>query len=124
MSGFPVIGTGGDPIPNLVYAAQLFPQRANPWPSLDSLGQRQPLFISEWGGLSAHLAWGERTALHMRAAGIGWTAAHWNGEPFLVRISERQSLATGFGAIVRRELALTGEPSLATQPAPPPTLMD
>jgi hypothetical protein len=117
LSGFPVVGTGGRPIPNLIYAAQLFPQRTNPWPALRTLGRGQPVFITEWGGWQANISWGVQAAMNLRAAGCGWTAAHWNGEPRLVRVQNGRSLATGFGAVVQRELALSGEPRAALQPA-------
>lgn len=115
LSGFPVAGTGGEPIPNLVYTAHLVPRGNQPWPTLRALAQRYPVFVSEWGDQQATITWGEQTATLLRATGIGWSAAHWNGAAPLVRTVNGQALPTGFGAVVQRALALTTEPPLSSR---------
>jgi hypothetical protein len=122
LSGFPVLGTAGDPIPNLIYAVQLYPRRANPWPAMQALARTQPVFVTEWGGERAEVTWGERTALALRGSGIGWTAAHWNAEPFITRTAHGQITATPFGNVVQRALALAGEPLAAPRPVLPAAL--
>jgi len=115
LSGFPVIGTNGEPIPNLVYTAQLFPSLPNPLRAAAALAGRRPVLISEWGGSGAHISWGQQTALILRSAGIGWVAAHWNGEPPLVSDLNSRSVPTGFGNVVAREMILAGESPRAMQ---------
>ncbi|MBL8190727.1 MAG: cellulase family glycosylhydrolase, partial [Acidobacteria bacterium] len=110
LSGFPVIGTEGLPIPNLVYAAHLYPRRDDVWSAIRPLARRHAVFATEWGGGPTDAAWGERTALALRAEAVGWTAAHWNAEPKLVQRTARGIAPTLFGAVVRRALALTDEP--------------
>ena len=108
MSGLPVIGTEGEPVPNLVYTAHLSPNLESPWIAMRALGRWHPLFVTEWGA-NTEIGWCERTALVLRDAGIGWTAAHWNGEPSLARATGRQTSPTAptpFGLVVRRALAL------------------
>jgi len=116
LSGFPVLGTGGNPIPNLVYGAHLAPSRHSPWPAVESLAHRHPVFITEWRGDDAHITWGERMALALAAAGVGWTAAHWDGDPPLVRTVGRRSLRTGFGTVVHRALTQTTALRIAARP--------
>jgi hypothetical protein len=123
-SGFPVPGTAGDPIPGLVYAAHLTPRSPNMESRLRALGRRQPVFVTEWGGRDADIAWGEKTALALSAAGIGWTAAHWNGEPGLVRLDRDRWVPTTFGRVVQRALAITAEDRIARPPAAPAALAD
>lgn len=115
LSRFPVAGTGGEPIPNLVYTAHLVPGGNQPWPTLRALVQRYPVFVSEWGDQQATITWGEQTAALLCATGIGWSAAHWNGAAPLVRTVNGQALPTGFGAVVQRALALTTEPPLSSR---------
>ncbi len=109
LSGFPVIGTEGQPIPNLVYAAHFYPRRDNPLTAMRALARSHPVFVTEWGGGQAEVSWGERTALALREAGAGWTAAHWNADPPLARAADHRIAPTPFGMVVRRALALTGE---------------
>lgn len=109
LSGLPVIGTGGRPIPNLVYAAHLTPRQGGLKPPALALARKHPLFVSEWGGGPADTAWGERMARTFRAEGFGWTAAHWNAEPLLARTVGGRVLPTPFGAVVRRALAMPDE---------------
>ncbi len=109
LSGFPVLGTENLPIPNLVYAARLFPQRESALTALRALAQTQPVFVTEWGGAQTDVGWGARTAVALRASGIGWTAAHWNAEPPLVQMTGNRFAPTAFGAVVRRDLAMAGE---------------
>jgi hypothetical protein len=116
LSGFPVVGTGGDPIPNLVYAAHLVPARRSPWSAVQALARRHPVFITEWQGDDAHITWAEHTALALDAAGVGWTAAHWRGDAPLVRTVGRQQVRTGFGTVVRRALTLATSPRIPAQP--------
>ncbi len=122
LSGFPVLGTAGRPIPNLVYAGRLFPRQPSPWPAMQALGRAHPLFITEWGGQRLDTSWGERTAQLLRAGGIGWAAAHWNAEPSLTRTVRERMYPSTFGALVQRALALEGETLAATLPAEPDTL--
>jgi hypothetical protein len=123
-SGFPVPGTAGDPIPGLVYAAHLSPRSPAMESCLRALARRQPVFVTEWGGRDADIAWGEKTALALSAAGIGWTAAHWNGEPGLVRLDRGRSAPTTFGRVVQRALAITAADRIARAPAAPAILAD
>lgn len=109
LSGFPVIGTESQPIPNLVYAAHFYPRRDNPLTAMRALARSHPVFVTEWGGGQAEVSWGERTALALRDAGAGWTAAHWNADPPLARTADHRIAPTPFGMVVRRALALTGE---------------
>ncbi len=108
LSGFPIIGTESGPVPNLVYAAQLSPRLESPLIAMRALSRSHPLFVTEWGA-PTEVSWCERTALVLRDAGVGWTAAHWNGEPFLARAVARQTSPTQFGLVVRRALALPGD---------------
>jgi hypothetical protein len=78
--------------------------------------------VSEWGGSLPDLLWGERTELALRSKGIGWTAAFWNSEPALTQIVNNQVTPTPFGALVRRALALAGEPLAAQQQVLPSSL--
>ena len=110
LSGFPLLDAGGEPIPNLAYAAHLSPRRDDVWPAIRALARRHTVFVTEWGGGRTDIAWGERTALALRAEGLGWAAAHWNAEPKLVQETIREMAPTPFGAVVRRALALAGEP--------------
>lgn len=116
VSGFPVIGTGGDPIPNLVYAVHLVPTRQNPWTTVQALARRHPVFVTEWQGDEVHVTWGEQMAITLGAAGVGWTAAHWNGDTPLIRTVGRQQVPTSFGTVVRRALATAASPRIAAQP--------
>ena len=120
LSALPIPGSAGDPIPNLVYAAHLTPRKSAPWPAIQALGRRHPVFVTEWGGSDADLTWGERTALALRAAGIGWTAAHWNAEPRLVSRVNDRLVPTRFGMVVQRAFALAASDSIAPRsPAAP-----
>ena len=116
VSGFPVIGTGGDPIPNLVYAVHLVPTRRNPWTTAQALARRHPVFVTEWQGDEAHVTWGEQMAMTLGAAGVGWTAAHWSGDTPLVRTVGRQRVPTSFGTVVRRALTTAALPRIAAPP--------
>jgi hypothetical protein len=122
LSGFPISGTAGDPVPNLVYAVHLYPRRANPWPAMQALARTQPVFVTEWGGGEADVLWGERTALALRGSGLGWVAAHWNAEPFLVRPGREHIAATPFGTVVQRALALSREQAVTDRPILPAAL--
>jgi hypothetical protein len=123
LSGFPILGTAGDPIPNLIYAAHLYPRRANPWPALQALARTQAVFVTEWGGERGDLAWGERAALALRGSSLSWTAAHWNAEPHLAARPSRGPITpTPFGAVVQRALALAGERLTVTPPVLPAAL--
>ncbi len=119
VSGFPVTGTGDEPIPNLVYVTHLYPQQDNPLLAMRALARQHPVFVTEWGGRATDIGWSEQIALDLRASGIGWTAAHWNAEPPLVQARGQAIVPNLFGAVVRRELALTGEPLEATHPIYP-----
>jgi hypothetical protein len=110
VSGFPLLGTANEPIPGLVYAVHLYPRRAAAPAALRALARRHPVFVSEWGGQDVDLAWGERTAMLLRAEGIGWTAAHWSGETRLAFRRGQELRPSLFGGVVRRALAIAGEP--------------
>lgn len=109
ISGFPVTGTGGAPIPNLVYTLRLFPALGGLSPALRSLARRHPVFVAEWGGGPTDLGWGTRIAQLLRAEAIGWTAAHWNAEPRLAVARCGRIEPTLFGALIRHALAISGE---------------
>lgn len=110
LSGFPVIGTDGEAIGDLVYTAHIYPQRPVSLAVIQALSRKHPLFVTEWGGEASNLGWGERIARALRSVGVGWTAAHWNAEPVLVQSRGQQLLPTRFGSVVYRELALEGVP--------------
>jgi hypothetical protein len=109
LSGLPIIGTGGAPLVNLAYAAQLTPQRPIAWPALRALAARHPVIITEWEGGAATVGWAEQTAQTVRALCVGWVAAHWNGQPPLV--TQDANRPTPFGAVVRRLLSLEDLPT-------------
>jgi hypothetical protein len=129
LSGFPVLGTAGRPIPNLVYALHLAADRSplgrrDPWPALRALASRHPLFVTEWRAGADDVRWAEWTELALRAAGIGWTAAHLTDEPPLVRaaVPGGRGTSTRFGAVVRRALADAARPTPPPWPALPAPL--
>jgi hypothetical protein len=122
LSGFPILGTAGQPIPNLIYTVHLYPRRADPLTTMQTLARAHPLFISEWGGSRTDLLWGERTELALRSKGLGWTAAFWNSEPALTQSVYNQITPTPFGALVRRALAMAGESPVTIKPLALPGL--
>src|SRR5262249_41740893 len=111
LSGLPVIGTEGQPIPNLVYAAHVYPRLDNPLTALRSLARSHPVFVTEWGGRQPDVSWGGRTALALRDVWAGWAAGAWNADPPPARAADHRIAPTPFGMVVRRALALTGEPA-------------
>jgi hypothetical protein len=73
----------------------------NPRPGL------MPVFVSEWGGGTQHVGWGETLVRYLRRLGIGWTAWSWSDRPRLVLDAQAQRYEpTDFGRVVRR--CLTG----------------
>jgi hypothetical protein len=116
VTGFPVTGSAGKPIPGLAYTANIYPAAADPWTQLKRLAVSNPVFVSEWGGTSIDAAWGERVAVMMETMGIGWAAAFWTGELALVRpVPGGRTILTPFGAVVRRALALASQRAEASQ---------
>ena len=116
VTGFPVTGSAGKPIPGLVYRVSIFPGVADPGAQLKRLAVSNPVFVSEWGGTSMDAAWGERVAVMMETMGIGWAAAFWTGELALVRpMSGGRTILTPFGAVVKRALALASTRAEAGQ---------
>jgi hypothetical protein len=122
LSGFPMPGTEGDPIPNLVYAVHLTPRQNNPWPALRAWTRRLPVVITEWTCGPSDATWAERTADILRGEGLGWVASPWTGAAPLVRTDSGRPRPTAFGAVVRRAIALAGELPGATHPTVPPIL--
>lgn len=112
LSGLPIVGTEGQPIPNLVYSAHVYPRRDTPLAAICALSRSHPVFVTEWGGWQSDISWGERTAMVLRDVVAGWTAAHWNAEPPLIQASGSRLAPTAFGAVVRRELAMAGDREL------------
>lgn len=106
LSGFPLRFATGDPIHNLVYAMQLYPWRvAAGWQTkISRLAVDQPVFVTEWGGYSAHSGWGSAVAAFLAGQGIGWTAAAWGGQPPLAVERMGRYGPTAFGRVVSRAL--------------------
>jgi hypothetical protein len=100
LSGFPVRGTAGEPIPNLVYAARVLQGSAAPWVALDALARHHPVFVTEWSGAAAETLWGEQVAMRLRAGGFGWAASDWKA------LQPSAGGPSKLGAVVRRALAL------------------
>jgi hypothetical protein len=120
VSGFPIPGSAGDPIPNLIYAAHLTPLRSAHWPAVRALARRHPVFVTEWGGSDIDVTWGERTAQVLRAEGIGWTAAHLNAEPALLHQVRDRLAPTRFGVVVQRAFALSARDAVSAPAAATP----
>jgi hypothetical protein len=112
--GFPLIGTSVLPIPNVVYGIRHFPRKGVRWPAVHRLAYRHPVFATEWGGGNSDALWGSYAAQLLRAEGIGWTAAHWNGDPPLTQRVQNRFTPTLFGNVVRHALAVSGERNDAT----------
>ena len=124
LSGFPVTGPAGRPIPGLAYSASIYPgapSATDTWVQLRRLAVNNPLFVSEWGGATISMArdvawsaaWGERVAVMIETIGIGWAAASWN--ELAKRMPRGQVLLTPFGAVVKRALARAGVRAEASQ---------
>jgi hypothetical protein len=123
LSGFPVTGPAGRPIPGLVYSAGIRPGASDPWAHLRRLALSNPVFVSEWSGGSIDAArdvawdaaWAERTAIMMETMGIGWAAA-FSREVALFKPMLRGSiLLNPFGAVVKRALTRAGARAEANQ---------
>jgi hypothetical protein len=117
LTGLPVPGSAGDPIPNLVYAAHLTSRRSTHWPAIRALARRHPVFVTEWGGSDSDVTWGERTALTLRAEGLGWTAAHWNADPPLVKADRDRLVPTRFGVVVQRAFVSSAGDAITRAPS-------
>jgi hypothetical protein len=116
ITGFPVTGSAGRPIPGLVYRASIYPGTTEPWTQLKKLSANNPVFVSEWGGASMDAAWGERVAVMMETMSIGWAAAFWTGEFALVRsMPGGRIILTPFGTVVKRALAFASQRAEASQ---------
>jgi hypothetical protein len=100
LSGFPVRGTGGEPISNLVYAARVLQGSAAPWVALDALARQHPVFVAEWSGAEKETLWGEQVALRLGAGGFGWAGADWK------TLQRSAGAPSQLGSVVRRALAL------------------
>jgi len=105
LSGFPVIGTGGEPVPNLIYGARLFRDGRSPWEVMTTLARVAPVLVTEWGGGPLDAVWASQVASRLQAMGIGWIAAYWNG-PTVEGVPPLSTSA--FGASVKRALAIDG----------------
>jgi hypothetical protein len=115
LSGFPVIGREQCPVPNLVYTACLYPRQADPWVHLKRLSRTHACFVTEWGGESADVTWGERMVLLLGGAAIGWTAASWTGTFPLTRSAAGRVYPTPLGVVVQRALSLATERAEASR---------
>lgn len=113
LRGFPIPGSAGSPIPNLIYATHLTPVRSSHWPAARALARRHPMLVTEWGGSDIDVTWGERTAQALRAEGIGWMAVHASAEPALVRAIRDRFAPTKFGVVVQRAFALSARDTVA-----------
>lgn len=108
--------------PNIVYSTHVYPwaaptaTRRRPsrfakhstlsWSeAFGRLSRSAPVFVSEWGGGTQHVSWGETLARYARRLGIGWTAWSWSDRPRLVVDAQAQRYEpTDFGQVVRRSL--------------------
>jgi hypothetical protein len=108
LSGFPLAGTGGSPIPNLVYGLRLSPRAPTDWPRVRALVRGFPVFVTEWEAGDTELAWAGRVATELAALGIGWSAAQ-VASGTADRGGRRSLVPTRFGALVQRELACRRE---------------
>ena len=120
LSGFPVIGTGGAPLVNLVYAGRLAPDGTASWPALRALARSHPVFISEWAAGPSVLS-AEQTAVQLRGSGLGFAAAPWNGEAPLASSRSGRVVPTPFGLVVQRALALADAAPAVALARPFPT---
>jgi hypothetical protein len=100
LSGFPVRGTRGEPIANLVYAARVMEGEAAPWNGLAAVARDYPVFVTEWVGAENRSLWAEAVAMRLNACGYSWAASDWK----TLRVSS--SSVSRMGAVVRRALAL------------------
>jgi hypothetical protein len=106
--GFPLAGTGGSPIPNLVYGLRLSPRTPTDWPRVRAWVRGFPVFVTMWEAGDTDLAWAARVAAELAALGIGWSAAQ-VASGTADRGGRRSLVPTRFGALVQRELACRRE---------------
>jgi len=92
--------------PNIVYSAHIYPNRnAATWRNAIGGSSDVPVFVGEWGGTSADLAFGQELVEVIGQQGLGWTAWSWVDDPQLVQPPRAPNYQpTAFGELVRNEL--------------------
>ena len=107
LSGFPILGTANEPIPNLVYGAAM--TGARPTPQLRALATRLPILVTELEMPAALVA---VRAATLAALGIGWIAAARPDRPFMA--------ASGAGRLEPTTLGMSIQRALVAIPDRPP----
>ncbi len=92
---------------NVVYSTHVYPhRRASSWDKyFGSLAAEVPVFVAEWGGEEADLAFGTKLLTYMEAKNLGWAAWSWRDWPHLLDdIHSRDYSPTAFGGLVKEAL--------------------
>ena len=126
LRALPIVGTGGRPLRNVIYAMRAFPgsavgdERAAPAgaddvPGALALRLGQPILVAEWGGGPGDVPWGSAFERGLRRRHVpeaarwggvaGWGAWSWTAEPALTSPAG----PTAFGTVVRDALALRAD---------------
>ena len=108
LAGFPIVGTANEPIPNLVYAATVSGDRAEP--PLRTLAGRFPVVVTE---LDVPAAAVPARAAVLAALGIGWIASMRPDAPLIAPSRGGRLEPTVLGASIRRAIvAVPDRPSV------------
>jgi hypothetical protein len=117
LAGFPIVGTAGEPIPNIVYATTLSPDR--PELPLHALARRLPILVTELDVPASGVA--ARTAT-LAALGVGWMAAARSDRPLIAPSRGGRLEPTVLGTSIQRVLsAVPGRPLIEPPSRPPST---
>ena len=110
LAGFPIVGTANEPIPNLVYAATVSGDRAEP--PLRTLAGRFPVVVTE---LDVPAASVPARAAVLAALGIGWIASMRPDAPLIAPSRGGRLEPTVLGASIRRAIvAVPDRPSVGS----------
>jgi len=114
VTGFPITGTEGAPIPNLVYGLHL--RGACPpgqLAAMIALARSHPVLVTRWENDESAGTAADALATKLAAAGIGFIAGSHGSTPALERDLDGRLESTAFGRAVRRALVLDHQPRIA-----------
>ena len=99
LSGFPILGTANEPIPNIVYGAAM--TGARPAAQLQAFATRLPILVTEFEAPAALVA---VRAAALAALGIGWIAAARPDRPLFASSRAGRLEPTTLGTSIQRAL--------------------
>jgi hypothetical protein len=114
LSGFPLVGSTHEPIPNVLYGAVISAGRQEP--QLRALAGRLPILVTQLGVPAASVP---QRAAALGALGIGWIASPGPDRALIAPARGARLEPTIYGSSVQRAIAsIPEDPLLAARPRP------